>query len=331
VATARSLWFVGPGEVEIRTAALPSLGDDEVLVRTAYSGISAGTELLAYRGQLDPGLARDEAIGALAGTFEYPFPYGYSSVGRVEESHSSLPAGVMVFAFHPHQDRFVVGEDDVVAVDDVDPRAATMLPLVETALQISLDAGPVLADVVAVVGAGAIGLLTALLLQRGGADVVVVEPRPWRRQLAERFGARAATPEGAADALAAAGRPGGVGLVVEASGTPDALPGALDLLDHEGTVLVASWYGTRSAVLPLGGRFHRRRLTIRSTQVSTIPARLADRWDRHRRLRAAARLLPTLPLDVLATHTFSFEEAAAAYRAIDDGVPGLLHAALGYG
>jgi 2-desacetyl-2-hydroxyethyl bacteriochlorophyllide A dehydrogenase len=330
VASARSLWFVGPGEVEIRTAPLPPLGDGEVLVRTAYSGISAGTELLAYRGQLDPGLARDETIGALAGTFEYPFPYGYSSVGRVEETRSSLPAETMVFAFHPHQDRFVVGADDVVALDEVDPRQATMLPLVETALQISLDAGPVLEDVVAVVGAGSIGLLTALLLRRGGAIVVVVEPRPWRRQLAEQFGVRAATPKEAADALAAAGRPDGVGLVVEASGTPDALPGALELLAHEGTVLVASWYGTRSAVLPLGGRFHRRRLTIRSTQVSTIPAQLASRWDRSRRLRTAARMLPALPLDVLATHTFPFEDAAAAYRAIDEGIPGLVHAALGY-
>ena len=64
-------------------------------------------------------------------------------------------------------------------------------------------------------------------------------------------------------------------LVIEVSGNPAALPDALRLLAHEGTALVASWYGTRDAVLPLGDRFHRRRLTIRSTQVSTIPARLA--------------------------------------------------------
>ena len=84
-------------------------------------------------------------------------------------------------------------------------------------------------------------------------------------------------------------------------------------------------------MLPLGGRFHRRRLTIRSTQVSTVPAHLSHRWDRDRRLHAAARLLPALPLDPLATHTFSFDDAAAAYRAIDEGLPGLIHAAVGYG
>ena len=44
-----------------------------------------------------------------------------------------------------------------------------MLPLVETALQIVLDAGTVLGQTVVVLGGGAIGLLTTLVLQRAGA------------------------------------------------------------------------------------------------------------------------------------------------------------------
>lgn len=328
--SARSLWFVGPREVEIRTVPLGPLEDGQVLVRTAFSGISAGTEMLAYRGQLDPGLARDETIGALAGTFQYPFPFGYSSVGWIEDSRHRHAVGELVFAFHPHQDRFVVGGDEVVALGNANPRVATMLPLVETALQITLDAGTVLEETVVVVGAGAIGLLTAAVLQRGGARVLTVEPRSWRRDLAEALGATAVAPDRAAGAVADSGHPEGVGLVIEASGVPEALPGALDLLAHEGTLLVASWYGTRPAVLELGGRFHRRRLTIRSTQVSTIPAHLSSRWDGTRRLGTAAELLATLPLDALATHTFPFDDAATAYRAIDQGLPGLIHAALGY-
>ena len=57
--------------------------------------------------ELDPELAVDETIGALGGTFRYPFRYGYSCVGVVEESRSALTEGTVVFAFHPHQDRFV--------------------------------------------------------------------------------------------------------------------------------------------------------------------------------------------------------------------------------
>jgi hypothetical protein len=93
---------------------------------------------------------------------------------------------------------------------------------------------------------------------------------------------------------------------------------------------VGSWYGRRPVELLLGGAFHRRRLTIRSSQVSTIPAALSGRWDLGRRRRVAVALLGKLPLGALATTEFAFEEAAAAYRALDGGAPGVLHVALRY-
>ena len=123
----------------------------------------------------------------------------------------------------------------------------------------------------------------------------------------------------------------GANLVVESSGRPEALAGSLELLRHEGTVLVASWYGTQPVALPLGAEFHRRRLTIRSTQVSTIPERLAGEWTFERRRAAALDLMDELPLDRLATHEFDFEDAAAAFEAVDRGAEGLVHAALRYG
>jgi 2-desacetyl-2-hydroxyethyl bacteriochlorophyllide A dehydrogenase len=325
------LWFVGPRAVEIRAVSLPPLRDGAVLVRTAFSGISAGSEMLAYRGQLDPEMVLDESIGALGGTFRYPFPYGYSCVGHVEASRADgHHEGDLVFVFHPHQDRFVVDAADLIDLPSVDPRVATMLPFVETALQVTLDAGPVFDQTVVVVGMGVLGLLTSMLLGRAGARVIGVEPQVWRREVAAAAGLTAVTPEGALGAVSDAGRPQGVPLLVEASGNPAALAGALQLLAHEGTALVASWYGAQDVVVPLGDRFHRRRLTIRSTQVSTIPAALTSTWDRARRRQAAARLLTDLPLDRLATDTVPFEQAGAAFAAIDAGRPGLLHVALGY-
>jgi hypothetical protein len=65
------------------------------------------TELLAYRGEVDPDLPLDETMGALAGTFTHPFRYGYSAVGRVVQPAAPSVRGQQVFAFHPHQDRFV--------------------------------------------------------------------------------------------------------------------------------------------------------------------------------------------------------------------------------
>src|SRR3954449_12089498 len=140
VVSARGLWFVAPRVVELRQVELRPLGEGDVLVRTVCSGISSGTELLAYRGEIDPHLALDETIGALGGTFRYPFRYGYSCVGVVEESRSALAEGTVIFAFHPHQDRFVTSAAGVLPLGSVEPRNATLFPFVETALQITLDA-----------------------------------------------------------------------------------------------------------------------------------------------------------------------------------------------
>jgi threonine dehydrogenase-like Zn-dependent dehydrogenase len=124
---------------------------------------------------------------------------------------------------------------------------------------------------------------------------------------------------------------GGVPLIVEVSGDPRALASALPLLAHEGTALVASWYGSKPVNLHLGAEFHRRRLTIRSTQVSTIPSRLSGRWTLKRRREHVMRLLGELPLKRFATHEFPFSRAADAFAALDRGDEDLMHAALTYG
>jgi 2-desacetyl-2-hydroxyethyl bacteriochlorophyllide A dehydrogenase len=309
---------------------LPPVGDDDVLVRTVYSGISGGTELLAYRGEIDPDLPLDESLGALRGTFEFPFLYGYSCVGRVEESRTGLEEGSLVFAFHPHQQAFVVPAADLVRIDGIDPRIATLFPLVETALQTTLDAEAREEELVVVVGLGAVGILTSALLERSGARVLAVEPQRGRRSVAETLGIQSVAPGEAAVAVREGTSGNGVSLVIEASGNPSALDESLDLLAPEGIALVASWYGEKPVPLRLGGRFHRRRLTIRSTQVSSIPARLAGQWNVERRRAEAIRLLEELPLQRLATHEYPFTAAAEAFAALDRGAEHMIHVALRY-
>jgi len=82
--------------------------------------------------------------------------------------------------------------------------------------------------------------------------------------------------------------------------------------------------------LPLGGAFHRRRLTIRSSQVSTIPAALAGRWDVARRRQVVTALLGELPLTALVTTELPFDDAFRAYELLDRREPGVLHVALRY-
>lgn len=327
---ARAVEFTGPRRARVVDVLLDEPGRGEIEVRTLYSGISSGTEMLVYRGDVDAGLVLDETIPALRGAFSYPLRYGYSSVGVVAGSQADVAPGTLVFAFHPHQDRFVTAAAEAVILPGTDPRTATMFPLVETAFQIALDAGEVSGESVVIAGLGVVGLLTALLLQRAGAHVLGVEPSTERRDAAADLGVDAVVPEDAVERVRALSGGRGVPLVVEASGDPAALASALPMLAHEGTALVASWYGTRSVTLPLGAEFHRRRLTIRSTQVSTIPARLSSRWTIARRRRHVVGLLEELPLKGLATHEFGFERAPDAFAALDRGDPGLIHVALAY-
>jgi 2-desacetyl-2-hydroxyethyl bacteriochlorophyllide A dehydrogenase len=327
----RVLRFVAPRRVGHAVVEVRPPEDGEVHVRTQWSGISGGTELLAYRGELDAGSARDETLSSFGGSFTYPFAYGYSCVGEILTSRvDGVPEGATAFAFHPHQDLFTVRGGDVVIVDKVEGRLATLFPLVETALQVSLDAGPRLEEPIVVMGLGPVGILTAELLDRAGAEVVGVDPRRDRREAAILFGVPAVDVTEIDAAVEQLTSGAGVPLVVDATGRPSALAHALELLRHEGEVLVCSWYGTKPVSLPLGREFHRRRLQIRSTQVSTIPARLAERWNLQRRRAVATRLLSELPLKLLATHDVPFNQAGKAYAALDRGDAGLMHVGLRY-
>src|SRR5580698_11613507 len=123
---ARALFHTAPRQVEIRELPSPRPAAGEVLVATLCSGISGGTERLVYRGEVPAELALDDTIGALGGTFTYPFAYGYACVGEVAGS------GQPVFAFHPHQDIFTARASELIALPGIDPASATLLPLVET-------------------------------------------------------------------------------------------------------------------------------------------------------------------------------------------------------
>jgi 2-desacetyl-2-hydroxyethyl bacteriochlorophyllide A dehydrogenase len=326
---ARAVRFVEPHLVDLVDIEVPMLSSGEVLVRAEFSGISGGTEMLAYRGELDSRIPRDETLGGLQGSFEYPFMYGYSVVGTVEAAGSDFTEGESVFAFHPHQTRFVVSAADVVSIGECDRRAATLFPLVETALQVSLDTGIRQREVAAVVGLGPVGILTAILLTRSGAVVVGSDPKPWRREAAQSCGLETVEPEELGDAVRASTGGRGADFIVEVTGNPNVLGESLGLLSTEGVAIVVSWYGQKPVTLPLGADFHRRRLEIRSSQVSTI-GRRAARWDRARRLDTTRGLLTELPLSELASHTFPFEQAPEAYAAIDRGDEGVVHVALAY-
>lgn len=279
---ARALWIVDEGHAELRDEELAPPSDGEVLVRTAYTAISRGTEALVIGGLVPDSLRDVMRAPFQAGRFPWPVKYGYCNVGVVEAG--AVPAGTEVFTLFPHQDRFVVPASAVHPLPVGVPAARAVLAAnLETALNVVWDGGIGPADRVTVVGGGVVGSLVAWLAGRiPGTDVQLVDLRPDRAGVAEALGVGFVLPEDA---------DGDRDVVVEASGSADGLATALRLAAFEATVVVASWYGAGPVAAPLGEAFHARRLHLRSSQVGAVSPARAPRFPLARRLRAALGLL----------------------------------------
>ena len=311
---ARALWFTAPKTVEIRREEIVQ-EPGQVLVTSKLMGISHGTEMLFFQGTFPEQLKTDETIGALGGSTGYPMKYGYINVGVTEE-------GNRVFAFYPHQDIFALTPGELIDLpDDLSFEDAVFLAHMETAVSIIQDLNPVLGESVLLLGQGTVGLLTAGVLVRSGAvQVYTADPVPLRRRASEELGCRAFDPhsDGLEKQLLDATDGRGFDAAVNVSGSWKALQLAVDTLCVEGTVIEASWYGSKTVNLDLGAAFHRKRLQIRASQVSNIGASLARRWDKKRRMGVAIHWLGLLRPAKYITDVFNLSEAEEAYRLLDE-------------
>jgi len=331
----KAVTFTAPRTVEVVDEPLRSPGRGEVLVDTHLSGISPGTERLVYQGRAPSDMEADSSLSALGGRLDFPLQYGYCAVGRVADLGPEVDAdwlGQRVFAFQPHVSAFVTGPDALLALPDaVSDRAAVFLPNLETAVNLVMDGRPMIGETVVVFGQGVVGLLTTALLARHPVDVYTVDPNPDRRELSLALGATeafASSDGDLPDALSSAnnrrndasGR--GADLVYELSGRPTVLNDALRSAGFDTRIVVGSWYGTKRAPIQLGDRFHRSRIDLISSQVSTIAPELRGRWTKERRMNTVVQLLPHLPIAQLPTRSFPLSHAGDAYdRLVDQDEP----------
>lgn len=331
-----AVWFPQARRVEIRPEVARPVGPRDVRVRSVVSGVSAGSELLVYRGEAPPESKPD--LPTIAGDFGFPVKFGYASVGTIVEvgDQVALPAvNDLVFVHHPHQTDFVVPAEATVTLPAGVPADLGVFSAnLETAVTVVLDAQPRLSEAVLVTGQGVLGLLITMLLRRVGAGpIVTVDLHPRRREASTRVGADHVLGSDADVVGTVLGLTSGRGadVAIDVSGSPSALQTCIDSAAFAGTVVAASWYGTRPVTLALGDSFHRRRLRLISSQVSTLDPILSGRWDRARRTQVVTELLRQLPLASLVTHRFPFREAASAYELLDHDPGECLQAVLDYG
>jgi NADPH:quinone reductase-like Zn-dependent oxidoreductase len=312
-APARAYWVTGQLQGELRAESLAPPGPGQARVRTLYTGISRGTEALVLRGEVPPSEYAGMRAPFQAGDFPWPVKYGYCNVGRVEVGPPDW-VGQTVFCLYPHQSAYCVPIEALHRVPDtVAPGRAVLAANLETAVNGLWDATPRIGDRIAVIGAGSVGVLCAWLAARiPGCRVELIDINPRRAEIAERLGVDFALPEDAR---------GDADLVVHASGSSAGLDQALALAGFEATVLELSWYGTKRVTLPLGAAFHRRRLTLRSSQVGQVATAQRARWDYRRRLGLALALLADPALDGLISGEDDFDNlpAVQARLATDPG------------
>lgn len=332
-AEARGLWFPSPRRAELRTEPLRPPAQNELLVTSLYSLVSAGTEMNVYRGEVVSPL--EVGLPTRKGEFPFPIQFGYQVVGRVELAgrEARYTQGDLVFCQHPHQDRFVIATDFVFPVAaEIPPRTAAFSNLCNVALNCHLDVPVRLGDCCAVAGLGVIGTFAAHLARRTAETLVLVEPIDERRRLAESVGADAVVPPEDARAVIddlTDGR--GVDVYIEASGAPAALQRALASTGVEGTIAVISYYGNRRADLLLSPEFHLRRQRIVSSMVGIVGSGLQTRWDKRRRMAAAMHLANGIDVESMITHELPFESAPDAYELIDTQPAETLAVLLDYG
>src|SRR6185369_12856572 len=143
----------------------------------------------------------------------------------------------------------------------------------ETAVNLVQDAAPILGERALVLGQGVIGLLVAALLHEFPLETLVTSDCYEIRRLASQdIGIR--TSFDPTKMNQPAHLQNNFDLSIELSGRPETLNDALALTAFSGRILIGSWYGEKRAEIDLGGAFHRSRIKLISSQVSSIAPEL---------------------------------------------------------
>jgi threonine dehydrogenase-like Zn-dependent dehydrogenase len=328
--------FTKPHTIQIEEFEDPPLKSKQVRVRTQYSGISAGTEMSAYRGS-NPYLHKrwdPKSRLFLSGDDpSQPYPltgWGYEEVGEVIEIESHvtrLKVGDIVYGTWGHRTHSILDEDYAaqrIKPPALDPLLAIYSHIGPIALNGILDANIHIGEVVAVFGLGVLGQVIAQLAKHSGAKVFGVDLIEKRLSLARDLGAidEAIYPRQVPPAETIKTRTDGRGadVAIEVSGSAAALNEAVRSTAYSARVVTLGFFQGEAAGLYLGEEFHHNRIQLICSQISNVDPALSYRWDRLRLIHTFMELQVQglLNLRPTITHVVPFDQAAKAYKILDE-------------
>jgi predicted dehydrogenase len=268
------------GTVSVISVPAPAVEAGYVLVQTAFSLVSTGTESTIVKSSgeslvskaKDPNLLRmgidavkrngvKKTLEMIRGIQDSETAFGYSLSGTVV----AVGAGVTEFAIGDkvacagagkanHAEFVAVPKNLVVKIPKgVSLEEAASTTLGSIAMQGVRQADPKLGEVVAVVGTGLLGLLAVQMLAANGCIVLVSDTDPSRLKLAKEFGAAYAVTPGELQKLVSnlTGTHGVDATLIYAATSSDApLNQAMQITRKRGTVVVIGAVGMKLSRSP---------------------------------------------------------------------------------
>jgi len=340
--------FTQPKTVGFESYEDRPLKPHEVRLRTLYSGISAGTELTAYRGS-NPYLhkqwdtSRKLFIPAEQPTLQYPVSgWGYEEVGEVVElgsDVSDVSIGEVIFGTWGHRTHHIVGDDyarDRVQAKSPDAIFGVFSQIGAIAINGVHDARIRIGETVAVFGMGTLGQIVGQLARKSGAKVVGVDRFEKRLEIARQSGAadivlNAGDGE-VAERIRAITDNRGADVAIEGTGSTIALNQAIRSVAYSAKVVALGFFQGDATGLFLGEEFHHNRVNIVGSQIFGTDPELTYRWNRLRLVQTFMRLQADGVIDLkhIISHVVPFDDAGEAFRILDQEPENTLQVVLDY-
>jgi 2-desacetyl-2-hydroxyethyl bacteriochlorophyllide A dehydrogenase len=311
--------FPEPKRVEIREMTVPDVAPDQVGIRTAFSGISQGTERWALTGRYGH---YDVDYSAY-----FPCSPGYQAAGVVEQvgpQVTGIQEGDHVFTMGTHFDEpdhkypgpcqashsgyLVAAASEVWKVaPEVDLAGASLFHMAGVARHGIRLTGVAEGDLVALIGLGMIGQMSAQAARRVGARVIATDLIPERVALAAKHSADRAV-DGNTESLEDVVRdekPEGADVAIDTTGVSSMFDRCLGLIREEGRIAMQGYYPD-----PISIDFHPTHL--RRPLVS-FPCGWDDQFND---VLADDMATGRIAIDPLITHRIPFGEAESAYELV---------------
>jgi bacteriochlorophyllide a dehydrogenase len=293
------------GQLALQQVALVEVGPQDVVVETAYTSISAGTERMLLAGQMPHPM------------LSFPVIPGYETVGRVVGLGANVdPAleGSWVYiggarcyrdvnpAWGGQSQHLIVGHERIVPLQELAAHHGVLLALAATAFHGVDLLGEIADQRVLVFGQGPVGQIAARIARSRGAWVAAADRNSNRLA---RSTADLIADVGVTLLKEQIGQP--VQVIIEATGSMAALTEALPLLADGGTILLLGYYDQLQ--LPYMPLF------LKQARLLTAREWAAGDLMRCRDLMVSGKL----DLGSLITHRMPVQQYQEAYRiALED-------------